>query len=46
MPLKYAKLEYKPGSDNTGHVQMERRTDVTKKDVEKYTACLFGSELL
>lgn len=45
MPLKYAKLEYEPGSDNTGHVQIER-TDVTKKDVEKYTACLFGSELL
>lgn len=30
MPLKYAKPEYTPGSNNTGHVQMELRTDVTK----------------
>lgn len=42
MPLKYAKPEYTPGSNNTGHVQMELRTDVTKM-MWRNTVCLFGS---
>ncbi len=47
MPLKYAKLEYTPGSNNTDHVQMELSTDVTRRMWRNtQCVCLEVNELL